>query len=74
MPDDFSQLVKAQADIVKVVGDHVRLRKAGAQNWTGLCPFHSEKSGVVFRPCFAAVLSLLRLRGFGRRVYVRAAD
>ncbi len=45
MPSDFAQLVKAQADIVKIVGEHVRLRKAGAQNWTGLCPFHSEKSG-----------------------------
>ncbi len=45
MADDFAQLVKAQADIVKIVGEHVRLRKAGAQNWTGLCPFHSEKSG-----------------------------
>ncbi len=44
MPDDFAQLVKAQADIVKIVEEHVRLRKAGAQNWTGLCPFHSEKS------------------------------
>lgn len=43
--DDFAQLVKAQADIVKIVGEHVRLRKAGAQNWSGLCPFHSEKSG-----------------------------
>ena len=44
MPDDFAQLVKAQADIVKIIEEHVRLRKAGAQNWTGLCPFHSEKS------------------------------
>jgi DNA primase len=44
MPDDFAQRVKAQADIVKIVGDYVRLRKAGAQNWSGLCPFHSEKS------------------------------
>jgi DNA primase len=44
MPDDFAQRVKAQADIVKIVGDSVRLRKAGAQNWSGLCPFHSEKS------------------------------
>jgi DNA primase len=45
MPDDFAQRVKAQADIVKIVGEYVRLRKAGAQNWSGLCPFHSEKSG-----------------------------
>ncbi len=44
MPNDFAQIVKAQADIVKIVGEHVRLRKAGAQNYSGLCPFHSEKS------------------------------
>ncbi len=44
MPDSFAQTVKAQADLVKIVGEYVRLRKAGAQNWSGLCPFHSEKS------------------------------
>ncbi len=43
--DDFTQSVKAQADIVKIVGDYVRLRKTGAQNYTGLCPFHKEKTG-----------------------------
>jgi DNA primase len=41
---DFAQSVKEQADIVKIVGDYVRLRKAGAQNYTGLCPFHKEKT------------------------------
>jgi DNA primase len=45
MPNDFAQLVKAQADIVKIVGEYVRLRKSGAQNYSGLCPFHSEKTG-----------------------------
>jgi DNA primase len=44
MADNFAQTVKAQADIVKIIGDYVRLRKAGAQNYTGLCPFHKEKS------------------------------
>jgi DNA primase len=41
---DFAQTVKQQADIVKVVEGYIRLRKAGAQNYTGLCPFHKEKS------------------------------
>jgi DNA primase len=36
--------VKQQADIVKIIEGYIRLRKAGAQNYTGLCPFHKEKS------------------------------
>jgi DNA primase len=44
MASDFAQSVKQQADIVKIVGDYVRLKKSGAQNYSGLCPFHSEKS------------------------------
>jgi DNA primase len=45
MPDDFTQLVKQQADIVRIVGEYLKLRKTGAQNYTGLCPFHKEKTG-----------------------------
>ncbi len=41
---DFTQTVKQQADIVKVIEGYIRLRKAGAQNYQGLCPFHKEKS------------------------------
>ncbi len=41
---DFAQSVKQQADIVKVLEGYIRLRKAGAQNYSGLCPFHKEKS------------------------------
>jgi DNA primase len=41
---DFAQTVKQQADIVKVIEGYIRLRKAGSQNYTGLCPFHKEKS------------------------------
>jgi len=41
---DFAQSVKQQADIVKIVEGYIRLRKAGATNYSGLCPFHKEKS------------------------------
>jgi DNA primase len=43
-PGDFAYTVKQQADIVRVVGDYVKLKKAGAQNFSGLCPFHGEKT------------------------------
>jgi DNA primase len=35
--------VRTAADIVKIAGDYVKLRKAGA-NFVGLCPFHQEKT------------------------------
>jgi len=41
---DFTQTLKQQADIVRIVGDYVSLKKAGAQNYSGLCPFHKEKT------------------------------
>ena len=41
---DFKETVKLQADIVRIVGDYVKLKKAGAQNYSGLCPFHNEKT------------------------------
>ena len=39
----FAERVKQQADIVRVVGGYVRLKKAG-KDFTGLCPFHQEKT------------------------------
>jgi DNA primase len=42
--DNFKETLKQQADIVRIVGEYVKLRKAGAQNYSGLCPFHSEKT------------------------------
>lgn len=41
---DFSENVKRQVDIVKVIEGYIRLRNAGAQRFKGLCPFHKEKT------------------------------
>ena len=43
-PGDFAATLKQQADIVRIVGEYVKLRKSGAQNYQGLCPFHQEKT------------------------------
>ena len=41
---NFAQELKQQADIVRVIGDYIKLKKTGAQNFSGLCPFHNEKT------------------------------
>jgi len=43
-PGDFAYTVKQHADIVRIIGEYVKLKKAGAQNFSGLCPFHKEKT------------------------------
>ncbi len=37
------EAIKAAVDIVELVGQYVKLKRAG-QNHVGLCPFHSEKA------------------------------
>src|ERR1039458_3673531 len=41
---DFKDQLKSSVDIVNVVGEYVRLRKSGPQRYSGLCPFHTEKT------------------------------
>jgi DNA primase len=41
--DNQIEEIRGRADIVEIIGAHVRLRKAG-RNWVGLCPFHNEKT------------------------------
>ncbi|HEX9189943.1 MAG TPA: DNA primase, partial [Vicinamibacteria bacterium] len=42
-PDGFVEEVRRVADIVRVISEHVALKKMGT-SWKGLCPFHQEKT------------------------------
>ncbi|NHC45031.1 DNA primase [Motilibacter aurantiacus] len=42
--DEDVALVKERVNIADVVGEHVTLRRAGADALKGLCPFHDEKT------------------------------
>jgi DNA primase len=41
---EFVEQLKSSVDIVTVVGEYLRLRRAGANRYMGLCPFHQEKT------------------------------
>jgi DNA primase len=43
IPDEDVAQVRAATDIVALIGEHAALKKVG-RRWTGLCPFHTEKS------------------------------
>ena len=56
---DFVEQLKSSVDIVHVIQEYVRLRKAGPTRFSGLCPFHNEKTpsfsvhaGHQFYKCF----------------------
>ncbi|MFL6257778.1 MAG: DNA primase [Pyrinomonadaceae bacterium] len=42
-PQTFIDDLRRQADIIRVVGDYVTLKKKGT-NWMACCPFHQEKT------------------------------
>lgn len=43
IPRNVIDEVVRRSDIQSIIGMYVQLKRAGS-NWTGLCPFHSEKS------------------------------
>lgn len=43
IPQEILDEIAAKCDIVSVVGEYVPLKRTGA-NYTGLCPFHNEKT------------------------------
>lgn len=43
-PDDLVEEIRVRNDIVDVVSSYVHLKRSGG-NYTGLCPFHNEKTG-----------------------------
>lgn len=56
---DFAEQVKAQVDIVRTVGEYVKLRRNGTR-MVGLCPFHTEKT-----PSFGVTPTLGIFKCFG---------
>ncbi|MCA9578841.1 MAG: DNA primase [Myxococcales bacterium] len=43
IPEETIAEIRERADLVTIIGGYVRLKKSGS-NFTGLCPFHNERS------------------------------
>ncbi|NNL67251.1 MAG: DNA primase, partial [Myxococcales bacterium] len=43
IPEETLQAIRDRVDLVDLIGRHVNLKKSG-RNFTGLCPFHQEKT------------------------------
>mgnify|MGYP000988898395 CR=1 FL=1 len=57
---DFAQHLKSSVDIVRVIGEYVKLRKASPSRYQGLCPFHTEKT-----PSFSVYTQIQAYKCFG---------
>lgn len=59
IPDDVVEEVRARADIVEIIGEHVPLKRAGRE-WKANCPFHEERT-----PSFCVVPQKAMYHCFG---------
>jgi len=58
---EFVEQLKSSVDIVKTIGEYVRLKRMGSTGrYLGLCPFHTEKT-----PSFNVNASMQRYKCFG---------
>jgi len=58
---DFAEQLKSSVDIVKTIGEYVRLKRTGTTGrFMGLCPFHTEKT-----PSFNVNATMQRFKCFG---------
>ena len=58
---DFVEQLKSSVDIVKTIGEYVRLKRVGSTpRYMGLCPFHTEKT-----PSFSVHISHQFFKCFG---------
>lgn len=60
IPEEFIAQVNEKADLLAIIGRSVKLKKSGANNWIGLCPFHTEKG-----PSFAVTPAKAMYHCFG---------
>ena len=44
IPDEIVEQIRDRADIAEVVGTYIQVKRAGANRFKALCPFHNEKT------------------------------
>ena len=44
IPEQVIDDIRSRTNIVEIIGQYVQLKKSGGHNYTGLCPFHNEKT------------------------------
>ena len=67
--DDLIEEVRMKNDIVDVISGYVKLTRKGS-SYFGLCPFHNEKSSLVFRKPRQTDVLLFRMRSRRQCIYV----